>query len=331
MKKLPIFFITGLLLFSCKPNHEKTAPNNKKNSQTKTTTSENDLMSKEGIDKFNAYINYLNEKNNLYNSMNYYFESVDKTGTPTYKSRISISSLSFYPMEKLEEKVNLSPSFGKLDGDMKEQIKVYKSLEKNVNKLYEYNSIKEYLSDDFAKAKELYPLILEDYKKFDVLDLLIEEEIAVYQKKVREAELENFKKNGYEISYAKVMFIDSSREFLEYVTTKDLYTISELDKEKVKTLASKVSSDFLSFTEKTENEEQLKKEFGRFSSLSSFKRDAQNYVSQCRTLQQILDDPEEQKKIIHTHEFHRGIIVPDGTPAKILEDFNKMIGFSSRM
>ncbi|WP_306352847.1 DUF3829 domain-containing protein [Flavobacterium sp. '19STA2R22 D10 B1'] len=329
MKRILFFALTSLFLFSCNSKTE----NKNTDSETKNETSDNPLMSDDGIDKFNAYIDFFNQKNSIYTNLDGYLKSVDKTGAPVDKERgLYISQLHPYVVQKISEKVDAAPSFEKLDKTTKELIKTYEALQVNVNKLYEYNAIKEFLSDDYAKAKELYPLILADYKKFEELDLIIEEETIVYQNKVRDAELEHFKKMGYDISYAKTMFINSSRDFLDYVSTEDIYGINKMDPEKVKTMANKVSADFSAFTEKAGDKKLVEKEFGNTSyRIDSFKSNAQSYVSQCRSLQQLLSDPKKLKAAIETHEFHRGLIVPDGTPAKILEAFNSMISSSNNM
>lgn len=328
MKKLMMMALAALVLNACNSNSEK------KNAVEKMITSDNPLMTAEGIDKFNAYIDYLNEKNRVYTILDRYLDDVDKTGKSTTRDGgIPISTITLYPIKKLSEKVGAEPSFGQLDTDAKALIEAYESLEKKVKQLDDYNKIKEYMSDDYAKAKELYPQIEADYKKFEALDILVERGIAEVQQKVRDAELKNFKEMGYEISYSKSIFLESSRDLLNYVSEKDINTMQELDKEKVKTLINKMSADFTLFNEKAEDQKLLEKEFGPNNQykLDSFKRSAQTYIAQSRTLQELLNSPAKMKEALHTFTFHRGMIVPDGTPDKILTAFDSMIRDSNNI
>jgi hypothetical protein len=211
------------------------------------------------------------------------------------------------------------PSFGTLDEETKQLVVVLAQLKKDRQAIYDYYETKEYLSDKYAKVKQLHTALLKSYDDFSNIDGKVYDQITEVTKKVTDLELKRMKDEGLEISYTKKLFIGACRELVNYTLDYDVTTMKKMDTQKVSTMVDNISKTFNDYQAKAADKSLLKKEFDDENStdLSWFNSAAKDYVAQSRTLLLLLTDNEKYKDVMHTWDFHNGIIISDGQPEKL--------------
>lgn len=121
-------------------------------------------------------------------------------------------------MEMLESAyglINAKTDKDDLDNAFMELYPVMKDLGQAINEVEDYTNMKSFLDDDYAKGSELHTRIYDDYQKYDPLSQKYLDVADPIFAEADAKELKEMKDQGYEMSYAVSVAINTAQEIQE--------------------------------------------------------------------------------------------------------------------
>lgn len=297
---------------------------------TSTETSGDPLLSDAGIDKYNAYIGYINQQGTLYKAFDEYFKDVDEeTGIPFSKGSVTSlwSLVPDYAMQKVETSIKQKPDFVEVDADFQALVSAYRTMESAYDKLDTYYRTGEYRTDDYKKIPALHKEFLDAYDAFAPIDARVSSGMILLTERVEASRLDSLKADGLKILYAREVFIRSSRKVIDYIVEFDTSTMNTIDKAKLDAMIATAATDYDTYLKEASDKVQVGKEFGAYS-LSMFNSSAENFLSSVRKLSSIVGDPAELKSLKRQIQY-TSPTYQSGTPEYTLNQFNNMINASN--
>ncbi|MCO6564008.1 MAG: DUF3829 domain-containing protein [Apibacter sp.] len=215
-------------------------------------------------EKYNNYVHFYNL--NLSASMNnaiklYIRESGEEKIVKKGEKRF-FSSPEYIDWDKVMSNIKAKPSLKELDESAGEVIISGKELNELFTLADDYYKSKDFLDDNYVKGQELHTKIIEAIRKYDVAFAKFDLALRKKGEESQNKEMEIAKKEGYEITYNKMLVLKLINEIVDEIQaqTRNAHNISSMDLTKIKPLYEEFNKAQKTLREAFQNEGMLKKE-----------------------------------------------------------------------
>jgi len=209
-------------------------------------------------------------------------------------------------------------------------IKEYKTTALNLaainNDVYQYNEMKDYDKDDFAKAKETHKPLLTAFEKFFTVNNILRNKTDSIQSEMEIIYLQKLKADGNTLQYLVGMSLNVSKKMLTICQSKDYEKLDAAELENVNKEVRNIYDELNTF--KTENNENFRANVHMTFYFSSFKA----FVQSSNDLTKRVKDkkPFSRGEKMNLGNSGSGWMV-NGSVPKLLKDYNNMIDNYNRM
>lgn len=255
----------------------------------------------EETDKYNAYVNLLNIlTSDLTAYETKYAENhMDEEGNFAKLDESSLISpyLTRYDLDSLQETINAADNAvsakPKMDIDTEAEtlVKVLKDEFAVFEEIYTYYKEKDYLTDDYAKGKELHDKLMVAYKAIDEPAQKFYDDMQKVMETHEKEEREKYEKKGNKVSLAMLDFLDAAEEAsnLVYDNVAEDGTIT-LTTEKFAETNKKVSDTLDTLKTISKDTKALEKD--GYTNIDAFVNTASSFKTASNTVAGSFDDEE---------------------------------------
>ena len=275
------------------------------------------------VDKYNAYVDFQNFIGNRFSdAVEDYENKFGVENTINIEDNFSFMPFSldtFYTnsLKTAYEYVSKSPSYGKVDDDIKALYQPGMDFFAIWKEIYDYYSQKNYVDDNFAKGKELHPQFIASLNKFDSLyDSFYNDMRQVIDKQAAK-DLQFFKDKKQMIRYSALNSLLKMKKMMNEIRGQGISgrNLTELDMSKFKPFYDDFVDSFNDLNKYTNDEKQMNSE--GFSSDISFKLLFLSAMTDVKTAaSELIDRVNKQKPVDQISLTHFADTV-EGTPEKL--------------
>lgn len=229
MKKVVTLLLTLSLIVSITGCGNGNTKNNKNDVESENlsvteeeTSNKKEEEEKQRIEKYNAYIQLNNflvsrfdkELNSYYEDVKYQeaFERVKSLGQYT------ISDGNIKIVEQANKFTEQEPKMDELDGNVKDLYSVLNELINNMNELSQYVEMKNYVDDDYAKAREFHSKIYSLSNQYYDLEQVFTKNLSVLSDEEEKKDLDEFNSKEYYGKYYALSVLIKAREIETYLS-----------------------------------------------------------------------------------------------------------------
>lgn len=209
-----------------------------KTTKKEETSSTNSIeFNNKGTHKLNALVNVFNSfSTTSYDSYSKYIQTFGDNPEKFKKIRnwyngASINSFASTKIKELEKtaKINI---YVELDSLILDYKKKAEKLTKILNNSFSYYDMKDYESDNFAKAKEFHKPTLDAYNNFFIVDNLLRKKADIIQSELEIIRLNKLKEEGDTLNYLVGMAINTATKLLNVTQSEQYKNLNLVDLEK---------------------------------------------------------------------------------------------------
>ncbi|MFD0861284.1 DUF3829 domain-containing protein [Sungkyunkwania multivorans] len=308
-----------------------------KNTEAAADNSEKEVDADQAlINKYNAYVAVWNKVTpEIERTHSFYVNMFDlETGLPKKKQEVYYIPVYDRTNVILDLKNMLAqkpemPMLDKIGGSLVES---YEELNGPLKELTDYYKLKAYLDDDFAKAKQLHPLVLKNLNSFIELSNGMIPHIREMDEAFRQKELNDLKEKGLHIRYAHALLLDSMKKHLETLSGIGYENYGEVDLKRYDEALKQVVENYGVFKKRASKNEDLRKEFKGAHLLSMFQRAVDNYIKTARDFRDTATDENKYNALMQSVRRQGGnTIIGQGSHESIYKAYDKVITESNYM
>lgn len=337
MKKLIVFLIIliPLLVWNYKDKiflFFKQVPTHLSSERSDTRFGSNQFEEDGFINKYNVYINFENSfDKRARTSSDFYFGWANRINERSNTIRVGgVLPLYDFELKTLKEAIERKPKFEEVDDLMNDVLEDATTLNRVVQKAKSYYDKEDYKDDNFEKGKQYhkelviaYDSYFESYRKMYVA-------FKELQIRFNEFQANKYKENGQMVRYHLVIALNKAKQVLAQIGSLEGEGLLKMDLKKFQTSVSEYRV-IHSELEKLSSDAALKdtKEFTEFSSAKSslldFIEEGNDFIKECRNLQERIEKKDFSYSIVHPG-------IPDeGTSIKLKEEYFNMVKYYNRM
>jgi hypothetical protein len=187
------------------------------------------------IYKYNAYIDLNNFiVKEFAETLEDYFDELGNDPEPSFKKNFSFRprAISKYDKEKLEKAFVVAaqqPQYMSVDGALQELYPTMTELMNLLTEAHSYYELKNYVDDDYVKAKELHKKIVDCYKIYQPLAKKYCNALNVIAIEREKSSLENYKNNGQMLRYHCLRVLTRAEELQQELDDQQITAANILD------------------------------------------------------------------------------------------------------
>ncbi|MGY3777851.1 DUF3829 domain-containing protein [Isobaculum melis] len=253
------------------------------------------------IDKYNDYVNLLNiltgkltsyesnyAKNHMDEEAN--FMNFDESNWSEYSMHHDLDALQEV-VKAADEATSAKPKMD-IDGKAEKLVAALKDELDIFEDIHTYYKEKDFLTDDYAKGKELHEKLMVAYKALDEPAQAFYDEMQELMEEHEKEEREGYEKDGHKVSLAMLDFIDTAEEAtnLVYDNVAEDGSIT-LTAEQYTEVNTKVSNALDALKEISEDKDALEKD-GYSIGITAFVNSATSFKTASNTVTGSFGDPD---------------------------------------
>lgn len=289
--------------------------------------SEDDMLG----EKLNGYIPCINSASrSVMHAAKRYYEWVDKDAGPTGKER-HVYGLFEIGQEKsctdgVAASATLQPRDEALESAASEYVEAFEAARKIVNEAQRYYGESDYEDDDFAKGKELHPKLTSAFDAFTAADqklrsLVVEKNDALQVRALEKVE----KEEGRKLRFQDRNVMAQAKKL---VAAGDVQDLEKLDPD---ALGKALEQYDAAVRECRKYVDAHPAEADSVTSFSSFVDQAEEVRKAAKELLRRKRDGTAFTKTEQMHLRNGNVGLVEGTPGKLIEEYNDLVGDSNRL
>ncbi len=288
-------------------------------SESRSTASENDLL----IEKLNAYVDCTNNHSgNVLNNFDHYLSWVDPELGPSADQTIYGLFELYYDSSDCIEAIEAANEID-VENQVNEVAEAYADALETVVPLieeaYTYYDRENYLDDDMAQGRIMHGPLMEAFMAMEENHYALLEAMDPLEKRVDDYLLEEYKKSGDIFSYNLQKVMMGAEDLIDL---GNVSTYGEVDLEAFTTALDAYEANLNELRDYAgENQEELEAEYFSFDSMDSALEDY--LIAATQLMRRVRDNTPYSSSELSLGGDNSNLV--DGSPAKLVEEYNNVI------